>query len=72
MNGVKQELGGVKQTLEDHTRRLEALTGDVHDLQDQTKTIWDKVGMGHDKNKREINEIKTHLGMPLIPDAPQV
>ncbi len=72
LNGVKEELKGVKETLKDHTQRLEALAGDVHDLKDQTKAIWDKVGMGHDRNKREIDEIKTHLGMPVIPDVPQV
>lgn len=71
LSGVKEDLNGVKGTLEDHTKRLEALAGDVHDLKDQTKAIWDKVGMGHDRNKREIDEIKTRLEMPLIPDTPQ-
>lgn len=70
MTGVKEDLVGIKGTIEDHTRRLEALAGDVHNLQDQTKAIWDKVGMGHDRNKREIDEIKTHLGMPIVPNTP--
>ena len=69
---LDESLEPIKETLEDHTKRLEALAGDVHNLQDQTKAIWDKVGMGHDRNKREIDEIKTHLGMPLISDVPQV
>lgn len=69
---IKEELKEVKETLEDHTKRLEALAGDTHDLQDQTKAIWDKVGMGHDRNKREIDEIKTHLGMPIMPGTPKV
>jgi len=72
LHGVKEDLKSVKETLKDHTSRLEALAGDVYDLQDQTKAIWDKVGMGHDRNKREIDEIKAHLGMPIISDTPQV
>lgn len=72
LTGVKKDIVGIKGTLEDHTNRLEALAGDVHNLQDQTKAVWDKVGMGHDRNKREIDEIKTHLGMPIAPNTPQV
>lgn len=39
---LDESLEPIKETLEDHTKRLEALVGDVHDLQDQTKAIWDK------------------------------
>lgn len=70
--GVKKDIIGIKETQEDHTSRLEALSGDVYDLKDQTKAIWDKIGMGHDRNKREIDEIKSRLRMPLMPDIPQV
>lgn len=30
---ILEDLKGVKETLRDHTGRLEALAGDVHDLQ---------------------------------------
>ena len=63
---LDESLEPIKETLDDHTKRLEALSGDVHDLQDQTKAIWDKVGMGHDRNKREINEFRFY-GEKFIP-----
>lgn len=69
---ITEKLEKVEETLDDHTKMLEALAGDVHGLQDQTKAIWDKVGMGHDRNKREIDEIKSRLQMPIMPDVPQI
>lgn len=75
MIGARQELTNdkldeVKETQEDHTRRLEALAGDTEQLLMDVKGIRDKEGMAHSRNKREIDEIKKHLDLPIIPDAP--
>lgn len=69
---VKEDLSDVKETQRDHTRRLEALAGDVHDLKEQVKALDDKTGMYHSRNKREVDEIKKHLNLPLIPDRPEI
>ncbi len=69
---VKKDLSDVKETLSDHTRRLEALAGDVHDLQDQVKALDDKTGMYHARNKREVDEIKKHLNLPILSDSPEI
>lgn len=76
---IKKDLSEVKLTLEDHTRiledhtrRLEAVGGDVEQLLTDVKGIRDKEGMAHSRNKREIDEIKQHLNLPLIPDIPEV
>ncbi len=69
---VKEDLNSVKETQEDHTRRLEALSGDVEQLHDDVKGIRDKEGMAHSRNKREIDEIKNHLDLPLMADIPEV
>ena len=77
MIGARQELTNdkldeVKETQEDHTRRLEALSGDIEQLHMDVKGIRDKEGMAHFRNKREIDEIKKHLDLPIIPDVSQV
>ncbi len=69
---MNDKLDKVSDTLEDHTKRLEALSGDTEQLLMDVKGIRDKEGMAHSRNKREIDEIKTHLGMPVMPDTPQV
>ncbi len=58
--------------LEDHSRRLEAIAGDTEQLIQDVKGARDKDGMYHSRNKREIDEIKKHIGLPLISDVPEV
>ena len=67
---MNEKLTGMQNTLDEHTDKLDALLGDVMDLQDQTKAIHDKIGLGHTRNKREIDETKTHLGLPLMSNLP--
>lgn len=69
--GVKQDLAEVKDTQEDHTRRLVALSGDMEQVLSEIKATHDEVGLWHQRDKREIDEIKRHLDLPLIPDIPQ-
>lgn len=68
---VKKDLGIVKKDVEELREDVDALRGDVANLQDQTKGVWDKIDLGHKRNKREIDEIKTHLDLPLMSDTPE-
>lgn len=76
---LQKDVKSIQGTLADHSKRLtrvedkvDALSGDIEQLHDDVKGIRDKEGMYHSRNKREIDEIKTHLGMPLISDIPEV
>ena len=70
--GVKEDLVEMKETQEEHTRRLEALAGDTEQLLDDVKGIRDEIGLWHQRDKREIDEIKKHLDLPIMSDIPQV
>lgn len=65
-NDVKEIKKDVKELRED----VDALRGDVFMLQDDVKGIRDEIGLWHGRDKREIDELKTHLGLPLMPDRP--
>lgn len=69
---LNDKLDNIDETLEDHTRRLEALAGDVEQLHLDVKGIKEKESLFHSRNKREIDEIKTHLDLPLMPDIPEI
>ena len=71
LSEVKEDLVGIKETQEDHTRRLEALAGDTEQLLMDVRGIRDKEGMAHSRNKKEIDEIKKHIGLPLMSDIPE-
>ena len=71
MSGVKGDLAQIKETQEDHTRRLEALSGDMEQVLSEVKATYDEIGLWHQRDKREIDEIKKHMDLPLIPDSPQ-
>ncbi len=60
--------GDVKEIQEN----VDAARGDIESLHMDVKGIREKESLFHSRNKREIDEIKTHLGMPLMPDTPQV
>jgi len=68
--GVKEDLAGIKETQEDHTRKLEALSGDMEQVLSEVKATHDEIGLWHQRDKREIDEIKKHLDLPIIQDIP--
>ncbi len=69
---INEKLDEVTETQEDHTRKLEAVSGDVEQLLLDVKGIRDDIGLKHQRDKREIDEIKTHLGLPLMPDISEL
>lgn len=72
VDSIKEDVTIVKKDIKELREDVDALRGDVADLQDQTKGVWDKIDLGHKRNKREIDEIKTHIGLTLMPDIPEV
>lgn len=69
---VNKAVDPVKETLKDHTGRLEALSGDMEQVLSEVKSTHDEIGLWHQRDKREIDEIKRHLDLPIIPDIPKV
>lgn len=67
---VEDKLGKVDKRLVRVEEKVDALSGDIEQLHLDVKGIRDKEGLFHTRNKREIDEIKTHLGSPLMPDRP--
>ncbi len=70
ISGVKKDLADVKETQQDHTTRLEALSGDMEQVLSEVKATHDEIGLWHQRDKREIDEIKKHLDLPIIQDTP--
>ncbi len=68
---IKEDLAGIKETQEDHTKRLEALSGDMEQVLSEVKATHDEIGLWHQRDKREIDEIKKHLDLPLMSDIPE-
>lgn len=76
---ILKKLDELKETLDEHGQRLEriedkedALSGDVEQLHMDVKGIRDDIGLKHQRDKREIDELKTHLGLPLMPDVSEL
>lgn len=72
---LEDRLGGMEEKLERVEDKVDALSGDVEQLLMDVKGIRDrdrdKEGMAHSRNKREIDEIKRHVGLPLMSDIPE-
>lgn len=66
LRDLSKDLARLDSNIESLGEKIDALTGDVIDLQQTTGAIWDKISLESDKAKREIDEIKEHLGLPSI------
>lgn len=53
--------------LEKHSRQLEDIIVELHDVHKLARATSDVVMARYEKNKREIDEIKDHLGLPKEP-----
>lgn len=67
---MNEKLDDLKKEVREMSENVDAARGDIESLHMDVKGIRDKEGLFHSRNKREIDEIKTHLEMPLIPDTP--
>lgn len=67
---LKEDAKEVKKELRELSESVDAARGDIELLHMDVKGIREKEGLLHSRNKREIDEIKTHLSLPLISDTP--
>lgn len=72
LDAISEDLSDVKEAQEDYTRKLEALSGDVEQVMSEVKATHDEIGLWHQRDKREIDEIKKHLDLPTISDIPRI
>lgn len=63
---LQLELDPIKQTLAEHSDKLDALTGDMMEVQQTTKATYELLAHEIDQRKGEIDEIRGHVGMPKI------
>ena len=59
---VQEELEPVKRVQQEHTDKIDSLIVDMSEAQDRLDTIWEKVSVESDKTKKDIEDIKTHIG----------
>lgn len=69
---IRHQLNDPETGLTRISERLEAISVEVHDLKNQVRALDDKTSLYHRRNKREVDEIKKHLNLPLIPDRPEI
>lgn len=67
---MNEKLDNIDSTVKEMSENVDAARGDIELLHLDVKGIREKEGLFHSRNKREIDEIKTHLGLPLMPDNP--
>ena len=56
-------LGNHTKALGEHGDKLDAITAELHQVHKLADTTLDVVKGRYEKNKREIDEIKDHLGL---------
>lgn len=60
---LDKELARFDSNIETLGEKADALLVDMNEVQDTTKAIWDKISLESDKTKREITEIREHIGL---------
>ncbi|MBI2593776.1 hypothetical protein HYW44_04000 [Candidatus Daviesbacteria bacterium] len=60
-------LGEHSKLLGTHGQKIDALVAEMHEVHKLADTTVDIVKARYEKNKREIDEIKDHLGLPKEP-----
>lgn len=61
---VYTRLETMDEKLDAHDNKLDAQTVDIHDLQEGVKGLQDEVVANTQINKRRIDEIPEHVGLP--------
>lgn len=69
---INEKLDNLTKETKELREDVDAARGDIELMHMDVKGIKEKESLFHSRNKREVDEIKTHLGMPLIPDVPAV
>lgn len=72
VDSLKEGVNVVKKDVKELSENVDAARGDIESLHMDVKGIREKERLFHSRNKREIDEIKTHIGLPLMSDIPEV
>lgn len=64
---IKEELEPVIKTQEEHSQKIDAITVELHQVHKLADATLDVVKGRYEKNKREIDEVKDHLGLEKEP-----
>jgi hypothetical protein len=70
MIGSRQEISNDK--LDNLVGKVDALSGDMEQVLSEVKATHDEIGLWHQRDKREIDEIKKHLNLSIIPARPEI
>lgn len=70
LDGLQDEIKEVKKDVKEMSENVDGARGDIETIRMDVMWIKEKEGLAHSRNKREIDEIKTHIGLPLMPDTP--
>ncbi len=62
---VYEDLDEIKKTLDEHTDKIDALAGDVIQLQDDVKGIKEQINVVTGRQQKDIERLKKHTGLPV-------
>lgn len=62
-----KDLGNIKKDLSDVKEDVDTIKAELHQVHQLADVTLDVVKGRYEKNKREIDEIKDHLGLPKEP-----
>lgn len=63
---LQLELDPIKQTLAEHSGKLDALTGDMMNVQKTTKATYELLLHEVEQRREEVDEIRNHVDMPKL------
>ena len=67
VGSLKSEMVEVRKTQGEHTEMIDALTGDILVVQKKVDVLPDQMKLYYENNKRDINDIRKKLNMPVSP-----
>lgn len=70
LDNLQEDVDNLNTGTKEISENIDAARADIENLHMDVKGIRDKEDMMHSRNKREIDEIKTHVGLSLMPDTP--
>lgn len=63
LDSLKKDMEVVKRTLNEHTDKIDALTVDMHQVQDELGVIKDDIREIKWNHRRDLNEVRQHIGL---------
>lgn len=64
LESIEHHIKMIYSRLETVDEKLDSQTVDIHDLQEQVKGLQDEIVAHTEINKRRIDEVRGHVGLP--------